>query len=86
MQGDNQKLNGKVGFEKEGFMLWEMAAVLRELLFQWTKMLQNTQIAKAKLTCYEKDIEFIYIRYDVDLRHVVPKMFQNYVRMCVRMT
>jgi hypothetical protein len=49
-------------------------------------MLQNTQIAKAKLTCYEKDIEFIYIRYDVDLRHVVPKMFQNYVRMCVRMT
>jgi hypothetical protein len=21
MQGDNQKLNGKVGFEKEGFML-----------------------------------------------------------------
>jgi hypothetical protein len=37
-----------------------MAAVLRELLFQQTKRLQNTPIAEAILKLYKKGMEFIY--------------------------
>jgi hypothetical protein len=61
-------------------------AVLRELLFSRTKRLLNTRIAGAILTCYEMNNEFIYMRYDVDLYHVVLETLQNYIRMCVRMT
>jgi hypothetical protein len=50
------------------------------------KEVTNTGIAEAILKFYGMDIGFIYMKYDVDLHHVVPKTFQIYVRKCVRMT
>jgi hypothetical protein len=61
-------------------------AVLRELIYLRTKRLQNTGIAEAILKLYEMNIRFIYMKYDVDLHHVVPKMFQTCVRKGGRMT
>jgi hypothetical protein len=66
--------------------LWEMAAVLRQLLFSLTKRLQNTQIAGAILTSFKKGIKFIYMWDAVSLRHVVPKTFIINIRKWVRMT
>jgi hypothetical protein len=66
--------------------LWEMAAVLRELLFQRTKRLPNTRIAGAILTYFKKGIKFIYTWYDVNLYHVVLKTFHYFVRNWLRMT
>jgi hypothetical protein len=61
-------------------------AVLRELIYFTNKEVTNTRIAEAILKSYGMDIRFIYMKYDVDLHHVVPKTFQSYIRKCVRMT